>query len=156
MIKMSKLKITILIVGVFVAGVTVWVVYFTSHVSAVISPIKEYKVAAPGKDKPEQVVLDVIKADSCLSYKVTSITDKKDDRKYFMDITLKYNSENYLYHVCVETTKAFLGSSKHTNLYITGAFNPVEETGGYKIEDNGVQDLVRQFEKAVVNKLPKN
>lgn len=154
MIKMSKMKITVLIVGVFVIGLALWVMYFANHVNAVISSVKDYEFSA-AKSKPEQAVINVIKADSLLTYKVTNILDNKDGRRYYMDITLKSKNESYLYNVCIETKDAFLSNTKRTTLHLIGAFNPVEETGGYKMENNGVQPLVSEFEKAVINKLPK-
>ena len=152
---MSKLKIAAIIFGIFLIGSAAWVFYFTNHVNAVISPVKDYDFST-AKGKPEQPVINVIKADSLLAYKVTKIIDNKDGRRYYMDITLKSKNESCLYNVCIETKTAFLSNDKHTTLHLIGAFNPLEETGGYKMENNGVQGLVSEFEKAVINKLPKD
>jgi len=155
MMKISKMKIAVLIVGVFVIGLALWVMYFANHVNSVISSVKDYEFSA-ANGKPEQAVINVIKADSLLAYKVTNILDNKDGRRYYMDITLKSKNESYLYNVCIETKDAFLSNNKHTTLHLIGAFNPLEETGGYKMENNGVQPLVSEFEKAVISKLPKD
>lgn len=150
--KMTKPRITVLVVGLVIIGLAIWVSYFASHVKEVISPIKDYDFSLT-ESKLESSILKVIKADTSLTYKVTRIVSDKDGRKYYLDISYKHNVDNCLYHVYIETKKSLFSPSIQSSLHLTGAFNVANETGGYKIEDIDVQNLVRIFEKMLITKI---
>lgn len=150
----SKLKITLLIVGVFVIGLTVWVSYYASHVSSVISSIKDYEFSSTEKQL-ENSVLKVIRSDTSLTYKVTRITGNKEGRKYYLDLSYKHNVDNCLFNVCIENKKQLFSREEHSSVHLIGAFNVIDETGGYKITDLGMPKLVHLFEELLITKLPK-
>lgn len=153
MINLSKPKITLYVVLAVVIGLAVWVSLFANHVNSVISSIKDYEFTFPER-RLEESVLKVIRADTSLSYKVTRITDNKDGRKYFLDLSYQHNVDKYVYHICLESKNSLFSPKTHAVLHLTGAFNMNEETGGCRKGDKDVPKLIVCLEEMLITKLP--
>lgn len=144
------LKYIIILVGsIFVLGFVSYI-YFVTQFSAVYPPIKEYKF-------PTNV--------SGLRLAIIKTLDNHEKFEYQFTDTIGNMDNGFAYYIVLkikdpqmdnEFTFKFFEPKGQTNMSridLIGAFDRINNTGGYKIKENHVPHLVDIFDKEFIDKL---
>jgi hypothetical protein len=139
--------IAIAIIGTGIFGV----IHFVSQFSSTYPPIREYSYASE-VDLLERLILEVINEDSTITYKKTdTVGGINNNYAYYMDISIEDNNDKFKYVIKYGN----YDNSDGSYIKLIGAFDPRNNTGGYKLENEGVTELTELFEQRIINVLEK-
>lgn len=137
--------ITVAIIGIGIFGV----LYFVSQFSATYPPIKEYSYNSEVVTI-EQLIIKAINKDTNITYKKTeTVGGINNNFAYYIDITIEDVNDTIKYDIKYGN----YDNSDGSYIKLIGAFDRRNNTGGYKIENEGVPELAELFEQRIINRL---
>lgn len=128
--------------------------YFASQFSATYTPLKKYNYKVSALDL-QDVIFNLDKSDPTVDCIITDTVGVKGDQAYYMHLKKRRRGANYSFYIKYDDKKNFWSDSVNSEIKLNGAFDSEQGVGGYRIENIGVENLIKIFEKEFIDKLDK-
>ncbi|MBB6610119.1 hypothetical protein H7F15_03630 [Pontibacter sp. Tf4] len=144
-----------LIIG-FVVVILLWMIYFATQLSATYAPLKSYRFSMTTEELQERL-FQVVDTNPNMTLNLSDSTGTdKENRHYHADILIKGETEEYEFSISYYTKDGLWKNNDKSVVSLVGAFDRVNRTGGYKIDNTDIEKLITVFENQVINKIDKN
>ncbi|MBJ6119363.1 hypothetical protein JAO76_14230 [Pontibacter sp. BT310] len=109
------------------------------------------------KEELEERLLQTVKSNPKMTLNPNDSTGTdKEYLHYYADISIEGGTEDYEFTISYYERDSRWDNNTKSEVSLIGAFDRANKTGGYKIENTGVEQLIAVFESQVINKIDKN
>ena len=141
---MKKTILLLLLIGLSILIFIGVLGYFTSGVSSVTPPIKQYQYIGT-VDELISGFKKYSETHANLTFNITDTVGNQDNGyAYYMTIALMKDKHNITYRLKCEQNKG--DKTARTNVDLVLAFDETNKTGGYQKKSKGVEPLVNNFD----------
>jgi len=145
---MKAFKLTTILLAIVIVGSLVYSLLLFVGMSSTFSPIKEYHLATTMIEF-EQMFVERINTPLDWSFEKTdSVRGEKGEVCYWASLFYNENEQQIKYEVkyCIYPDRSN-NNEKCLTLYLVGAFNYLNKSGGYRLSDKDVDQLVKILDR---------
>lgn len=151
--KQSRISFIGLIVGI-VCFFGVFA-YFVGGVSATYPPIKTYDYTLTDKELHKEL-LNVVSNNQTWTFKINDSTGQINDRRYYCELYKRTPTDSLTFSIFFQKADRLFDKETKSEIGLVQAWDNIQWTGGYKMDDPHVKDLVKLFETEIISGLQSN
>lgn len=139
---------------VFVTAIVGYILYFVIGISSTFPPIKEYKFDVSKVDFEQKLINRINDSQGWYFEESDSIKGINSEDCYWASLFFKRNEQHleYIIKYCGDS-HALKNSERCLSLYVIGALDYANKSGGYKLKDKDVENLIEHLDRALLYEL---
>jgi len=130
-------------------------VYFVGGVSATYPPIKTYDYALTDKELYQEI-LNVVSKNQTWTFIISDSTGQVNDRKYYCELYKVTPTDSLTFSFFFQKADRLFDTETKSEIGLVQAWDNIQWTGGYKMDDPKVEDLVKLFDTEIISGLQSN
>lgn len=143
-----------MLIGLGIIAVVYMIILFT-QMSATYPPLKTYDYALTN-DELYKELSNVVLSKPEWTLLMTDSTGSIDDRRYHCKLIKRTSTDSLTFSVYYEDVDHWFDTKTKSEISLVSAWDNIQWTGGYKLDDPQVKILLDLFEKEIVSQLHSN
>lgn len=148
------MKLSHLLVIALVIAIVAYMLYFVVGMSSTFPSLREYHFGASKISFEKKLAAKVSASYGWSLENTDTVSGEKGESCYWASLTYQKNGQHLKYDIkyCVDEDSSN-NDGKCLSLYVVGAFDYVEKSGGYKSSDKDVGGLLQTLDRALLTEL---